>query len=226
MRRRSRLPRSPRRSSTTPRTLESAFAPRSGRPDRLLHNSNMSSAIPAAPFDGKAFVSTLSELARRLPHVRRQRRAALRRQGRQSQEARRQLFPEAAHGSARRRDDRADRAHRDDADAHRGRGAAARSAADQVAEAALQHRASRRQELSVHPSDARRISAARIPSRRARRRRALFRAVSERGRGARKPQPDPEAVQDPQLRGQLFPATARGRACSTRSAAARRRASA
>ena len=44
--------------------------------------------------------------------------------------------------------------------AHRGRGAAARSAADQVAEAALQHPAARRQELSVHPPDRRATSRA------------------------------------------------------------------
>ena len=127
------------------------------------------------------------DLARRLPHARRARRTALRRQGRQPQEARRQLFPQAAHGTAHRGDGRR-RSRTSKTTLTRTEAEALLLEAQLIksAEAALQHPAARRQEFSVHlPVAGRRLSAHGVPSRRASRARAIFRTVPERGRGAR-----------------------------------------
>ena len=104
--------------------------PRSAVPDSRdpRHNRRMQETIP---FDGKAFVANLSSAPGVYRMLGAAGDAAVCRQGRQSEEARRQLFPQAAHAAAHRRHGRADRADRNHPHAHRGRGLAARSATDQ-----------------------------------------------------------------------------------------------
>ena len=121
-----------------------------GRARGALAPRQVAPMRPAHRFDGKAFVATLP----RRPGVYRmsvgRRRADLRRQGREPARSRRQLFqpgqpePEGAGAG------RADRLDRGDGHQLRDRGAAARVQPDQGAQAALQRRAARRQELSLH----------------------------------------------------------------------------
>ena len=123
-------------------------------------------------------------------------------------------------------DGRADAVDDDRHDPDRGRGAAARGAADQALPAALQRAAARRQKLPVHPA-ARgpRLSARSEASRRAAGQGPLFRPVRQRRIGHPHAQRAAEAVPAAKLLRQLFREPRRGRACSTRSSAARRRAS-
>ena len=89
----------------------------------------------------------------RLSHARCEGRRALCRQGAQPEEARRRLHPAGPPARAAAADGERDRLDGDRHHPHRGRGAAARGQPHQAAEAALQHRAARRQVLSVADAD-------------------------------------------------------------------------
>ncbi len=123
-----------------------------------------------------------------------------------------------------------DRADPLDADRHhqqRGRGAAARGAADQALPAALQRAAARRQKLPLHPAArGSRFPAGPAPSRRAPPQGPILRPVRQRRLGPQHAQLAAETVPAEELHRQLLRQPRRGPACSTRSAAARRRASA
>ena len=109
----------------------------------------------------------------------------------------------------------------------RGRGAAARGAADQALPAALQCAAARRQKLPLHPAArGSRFPARPAPSRRAARQGAILRAVRQRGLGPQHAQRAAETVPAAELHRQLLRQPRPGPACSIRSAAARRPASA
>ena len=88
----------------------------------------------------------------RLPHAGCARRRALRRQGAGAEEPGHQLHPGRQAAEAAAADGRADAVDDDRHDPDRGRGAAARSAADQALPARLQRAAARRQKLPVHPA--------------------------------------------------------------------------
>ena len=90
---------------------------------------------------------------RRLSHARRQGRRALRRQGAQPEEAGHRLYPGRPAGRTAAADGERDRLDGGDHHPHRGRGAAARGQPDQAPEAALQHRAARRQVVPVADAD-------------------------------------------------------------------------
>ncbi len=141
----------------------------------------------------------------RVPHVRRRRHVAVRGQGARAAQPCRQLFQRQPEERADHVDDLADRAHGRDRDALGSRGAAAGKPADQVAVAALQRLAARRQDLSPCAADPRGLAAHRAASRPARHSRPLLRAVSRRYRRARNAEPDAQAVQAAQLRGQRVP---------------------
>ena len=136
-----------------------------------------------------------------------------------------QLLPEDRPRAAHRDDDRAGRARRDDRHALRRRGAAAREQPDQGARAALQHPVPRRQELPVRVHLRRSVSAAALPSRRARPAQPLLRPVPERRRRARGHRDCCRRCSSCAPARTRCSPTARGRACCTRSSAARRRAS-
>ncbi len=162
----------------------------------------------------------------RLPDAQRGRRDDVRRQGARPQEAGLQLLPEVRPRTADRGDGRAGRARGDDGHALRGRGAAAREQFHQVARAALQHPVPRRQELSVRLHLRRSVSAAALPSRRARPPPSLLRPVPERGRRPRRHRDCCRRCSCCAPARTRCSPTARGRACCTRSSAARRPASA
>ena len=108
-------------------------------------------------------------------------RRALCRQGARAEEPRHQLYPGGQAAEAAAADGLADALddHRHDAD--RGRGAAARSAADQALPAGLQRASARRQKLPVHPAARRsRVPAHPEASRRAAHQRAILRPVRKR----------------------------------------------
>ena len=155
------------------------------------------------------------------------RRRALRRQGAGAEEPGDQLHPGRAADQAAAADGLADPLDADRHHQHRGRGAAARGAADQALPAALQRAAARRQKLPLHPA-ARGpcFPAGPAPSRRAAPQGPILRAVRQRRLG--------HATRSTRCRScsccgaapTASSPTARGPACSTRSAAARRPASA
>ena len=89
----------------------------------------------------------------RLSHARCEGRGALCRQGAQPEEARGRLHPGRPAGRTAAADGERDRRDGGDHHPHRGRGAAARGQPHQAPEAALQHRAARRQVLPVADAD-------------------------------------------------------------------------
>ncbi len=143
--------------------------------------------------------------ARRVPHVCGRRHAVVRGQGRRAAQARGQLFQRLAEEPAHHDDACAGGADGRDRHPHRGRGAAAREPADQVAGTALQRLPARRQDLSAGAAHPRAVAAHRPASRSALGAGTLLRAVSGRGCGARDAEPDAQAVQAAQLRGQRVP---------------------
>ena len=140
------------------------------------------------PFRSQGIHPQSAAPAGRVPHVfapdEAEIRAAVRRQGAQPARSRRQLLPREQCRSQGAGAGRPHRAHRSHGHQFRDRGAAARVQPHQGAQAALQHRAARRQELPVHLSTVGpRISAAGVLPRRAQPAGTLLRAVPERRRG-------------------------------------------
>ncbi len=160
---------------------------RTGRPDFRSARIRRDAAAPA----------------RRVSHVRRaahrRRRAALRGQGRRLARSRLELLPEHASRAEGRGAGAPGAAHRGHGRELGDRGAAARIQPHQGAQAALQHRPARRQELSVHPAPCPRVPAAEFLSRRAQSERAVLRSLSERVGGARDAAAAAEAVPAAQL---------------------------
>ncbi len=117
-----------------------------------------------------------------------------------------ELFPGRARaGREDHRDGAHDRGHRGHGHAYRDRSADARVQPDQAASAALQRRAARRQELSVHSADREScVPAAHVLPRPTHEQGPAVRPVSERGRGPRDAESATEAVPAPELRGQLL----------------------
>ena len=92
-----------------------------------------------------------------------------------------------------------------DGDAHGDGGAPAREQPDQGTSPPLQHPASRRQELSLHPRhDRRQVPAPELPSRRTAPERPLFRSVRERRGDSQYARSAPEAVSRAPVRGLVF----------------------
>ncbi len=188
--------------------------------------ARLSGVSDAVPFDLPSFLAAPAGQAGRVPHARGGRHDPLRRQGAAPEEPRVELLP----GAGARRQDAGDGgaggARRGDGHRLGDRGAAARVQPHQAAPAALQRPAQGRQELSLHPPHGARISAARLLPRRRQGAGPVLRAVPELGGGARDAAVAAEAVPPAALRGHVSSPTARARACSTRSAAVPRPASA
>ena len=173
-------------------------------------------------------LKTLPVAPRRLPDAGCARRRALCRQGARAEEPRDQLHAGRAAAEAAAADGRADAVDDDRHDQHRGRGAAARGAAHQALPPAVQRAAARRQKLPLHPA----ARGSRLPARpasiaaRGAQRGNYYGPFASAGSVTRTLNALQKLFLLRILHRQLLRQSHRGRACSTRSSAARRRASA